>query len=315
MNQTAVTDCLSQAIVDVAEREFNRLREEMSGFRMAQSVEGALQSLKGLASGKMPDYDEWDAPFYLTWYHPNHVNLAYSMIAATLKNTGRELPKNLYLLDFGCGTLATQFGLALAVADLLDEQAVKSIRVRPIDDSEPMVRLGTEVWDVFGELVREEPELGRLSAVIDSMRIEFGNSLPEPGEECWLSAMHVVYEKNCVAVKKWLALHKNRIRPQVGFITSHDNYYGRLLTQSVSPFENDRDYSRHQNLISGVKPLFRGGLYPITQWRRNLEREILNSPFGEDAKTFPLIIKRRYLKGSVLWQWRDAVCRVYTRIG
>lgn len=312
MNQLAVTRCLSQAMVDVAEWEFNRLKEGMSGIEVARLVEGALKSLDDLRWGKMPGYNEWDALFYLTWHHPNHVNLAYSMIKAMLKNTGRELPSDLYVLDFGCGTLATQFGLALAIADLRDEQPVKSVRVHAIDDSEPMVRLGKKAWDKFGELAGENAELAALSDAMNSTT--FTEALPAPGEERWLSAMHVVYQKNRVAVKKWLALHEKQIRPHVGFITSHDDYNSGPLARSVSPFGNEQRYSLQRNLMLGVKPLFKGGLFPITQWRRSIERNLLDSPILGDAETFPLVVKRRYLNGSVLWEWPSAACRVYTRI-
>lgn len=312
MNQLTVTRCLSQAIVDVAAWEFNRLRKGMSDVAVARAVEGALRSLKGLASGKMPAYNHWTTLFYLTWHHPNHVNLAYSMIMATLKNTGKELPSDLYLLDFGCGTLAMQFGLALAIADLRDTQPVKSVRVRCIDDSEPMVRLGKKTWDRFGELAGENVELAVLSDAMNS--ITRADDPPVCGEERWLSAMHVVYKENKVDVKRDLALHEKRIRPHVGFITSHDDYNSGPLARSVSPFENKRGYSLHRNLMLGVKPLFRGGLFPITQWRRSIERNFLDSPICGDKETFPLVVKRRYLNGSVLWEWPSAACRVYTRI-
>ena len=311
MNQLAVTRCLSQAIVDVAEREFNHLKDGMSGIEVARSVEGALQSFADLSQGKMPGYNEWDALFYLTWFHPNHVNLAYSLIMAMLKNTGRELPSDLYVLDFGCGILATQFGLALAVADLRGEQPVESVRVRPIDDSEPMVRLGKKVWDKFGELAGENAGLAALSDAMNSMT--FVDDSPACGEERWLSAMHVVYQKNQVDVKKWLALHKNRIRPQVGFITSHNNYNGRLLAQSVSPFNNERGYMHHPNL-ERVNPIFNDGLPEITKWRWGVKAGILKSLPAGAASNFPLITDKGYLARSVLWQWRDAACRVYTRV-
>lgn len=313
MNQTAVTDCLSQAIVDVAEREFNRLRNGMSDVEVAQAVEGALRSFGGLRSGIMPDYDEWDAPFYLTWYHPNHVNLAYSMIAATLKTAKMESSEDLYVLDFGCGTLATQFGLALAVADLRDEQMVESIRVRPIDDSKPMVRLGMEVWDVFGELARKYPELGRLSAVIDSMRIEFDDSLPELGEERWLSAMHVVYPQNSDHVKARLAFYEKRIKPDVGFITCHQDNDSQRRAVSVSPFESAQ-YRLHQQLLTGFPPIFNGGLPKITQWRWQVKAGILNPLPAEAASNLPLITDKCYLDRPVSWNWASAACRVYTRI-
>ena len=314
MNQPAVTRCLSQAMVDVAEWEFNRLRKGMSDVAVARAVEGALKSLDDLRWGIMPSYGDWTALFYLTWHHPNHVNLAYSMIKAMLEKSKRRLPNDLYVLDFGCGTLATQFGLALAIADLRDKQPVKSVRVRPIDDSEPMVRLGKKAWDRFGELAGENADLAALSDAMNSIAITCADDSPARGEERWLSAMHVVYRENCIAVKNGLLYHEKQIIPHVGFITSHDDPNSRSLARSVSPFGDERSYSLHRNLISGVKPLFRGELSPIAQWRRNIERNFLDSPIRENGETFPLIVKRRFLNGTVLWQWRDASCRVYTRV-
>ena len=298
-------------MVDVAEREFNRLKEGMSGVEVARSVEGALQSLKGLASGRMPYYGAWTTLLYLTWHHPNHVNLAYSMIRATLKNTGKELPSDLYLLDFGCGTLAMQFGLALAIADLRDTQPVKSVRVRCIDDSEPMVRLGKKTWDRFGELAGENVELAALSDAINSTT--FTDDSPALGTERWLSAMHVVYQKNRVAVRKRLALHKNQTRPHVGFITYHDDPNNRSLARSVSPFNNERGYLHHPNL-ERVNPIFKDGLPEVAQWRWQVKRRILNPLPAGAASNLPLITDKGYLDRFVSWQWRDAACRVYTRI-
>ena len=313
MNKQAVADCLSKAIVDVAEWEFNRLKEGMSDVEVAQAVEGALKSLDKLRLGKMPSYDDdWTTLFYLTWYHPNHVNLAYSMITAMLKNTGRELPSDLYLLDFGCGTLAMQFGLALAVADLRDEQPVKSVRVEPIDSSDPMVRLGEKAWDKFGELAGENAELAALSDAMNSITRADGPPVCE--EERWLSAMHVVYCKNKDKVKEALALHEKRIKPHVGFITYHDDPKSRSLARSVSPFGNERSYSHHPDLEE-VTPIFKDGLPEVTQWRRQVKNRILNPLSAGAVSNLPLITDRRYLdRWAVSWEWRDAACRVYTRI-
>ena len=312
MNQLAVTRCLSQAIVDVAAWEFNRLKEGMSGIEVARLVEGALQSLADLRRGKMPGYNEWDALFYLTWFHPNHVNLAYSMIMAMLKNTGRELPSDLYVLDFGCGTLAMQFGLALAVADLRDEQPVKSVRVNSIDCNAPMVRLGEKAWDKFGELAGENADLAALSDAMNS--ITRTDDSPALGEEPWLSAMHVVYCKNKGDVTEALALHEKRIKPHVGFITYHDDPKSRSLARSVSPFGNERSYSHHPDLEQ-VNPIFEDGLSEVTNWRRQVKNRILNPLSAGAFSNLPLITDKDYLgRWSVSWEWRDAICLVYTRI-
>ena len=311
INKQAVADCLSKAIVDVAEWEFNRLKEGMSDVEVAQAVEGALKSLKGLASGRMPYYGDWTALFYLTWHHPNHVNLAYSMIVAMLQKSKRRLPSNLYVLDFGCGTLATQFGLALAISDLRGEQPVKSVRICQIDDSEPMVRLGKKTWDRFGELAGENADLTALSDAMNSITRTDGP--PVCGDECWLSAMHVVYQKNHVAVKKALALRENQIRPHVGFITSHYDLNSRSLAHLVSPFGNKRGYLHRPNL-ERVNPIFNGGLTEVTKWRWGVKAGILKSLPAGAASNLPLITDKGYLDRFVSWQWRDAACRVYTRI-
>ena len=309
MNKQAVADCLSKAIVDVAAWEFNRLKEGMSGIEVARSVEGALKSLADLSRGKMPGYNERDALFYLTWFHPNHVNLAYSMIMAMLKNTGRELPSDLYLLDFGCGTLAMQFGLALAIADLRGEQSVKSVRVKPIDSSDPMVRLGEKAWDKFGELAGENAELAALSDAMNSITRADGPPVCE--EERWLSAMHVVYCKNKDKVKEALALQEKRISPHVGFITYHDDPQSRSLARSVSPFGNERVYSRHLNL-QRVNPIFNDGLPEVTQWRWGVKELVLSPPPVGHVTVFPPAAS--FLTRDVSWEWPSAACRVYTRI-
>ena len=158
--QTAFA-ALRNAIVRVAEAEFKRLANGSDSREIASGIENALKSLKGLQSGIMPDYtDDWIPLFYSTWYQLSQVNLTFSMIRAMLDqrvSTNRTLSimDKLHVIDFGCGALAMQFGVALAVADALRlGQKISSIRVDSTDSSQEMVDIGIKIWDQFREEVK-----------------------------------------------------------------------------------------------------------------------------------------------------------------
>ena len=59
---------LDEAIATVAEEEFNRLcRATNNDFQVARDVTKAVRSLRNLQQGEEPEYNEWDALFYVTW--------------------------------------------------------------------------------------------------------------------------------------------------------------------------------------------------------------------------------------------------------
>ncbi len=156
--QRAVTKCLSRAIVDVAEGEFVRLSKDKSPVAQAEEIREALRELLKLSSGsEMPNYENsWVPLMYLTWYHPRQVNLAYSIVLNSLRqlSTDRCRPEKLYIVDYGCGTLAMQFGIALAQLKCkIGGFATPEIRMDALDTSEPMIELGKRVWNRFIKLL------------------------------------------------------------------------------------------------------------------------------------------------------------------
>ena len=75
MDIPATLNLLESAILRVAETEYRRFSSGLTPGQAAARVTRALESMAGLRDGVPPDYNEWDALFYLTWYQPRQVNL------------------------------------------------------------------------------------------------------------------------------------------------------------------------------------------------------------------------------------------------
>lgn len=248
--QESVAKALDKAIAKVAKTESSRLIElEGDKIKTARAIETALQGLKDLRDGEIPCYDDkWLVLLYSTWYQPSHMNLAYSMIKKMANRRDPEkalLTRNgkLHVVDFGCGTLAMQFGVALAAADALHHgQTLTSIKIDLIDSSQLMIDLGLKIWRQFKNEVKDNDRLTKLSEACDLICNETLTAMEVPafysGYSRWMSTMHVVYEDNREDVKKELYRLSNAMDPHVGLITCY--YTSKFLAKSVSPFENER---------------------------------------------------------------------------
>ena len=115
MDSKLFADALDQAIVRVAEAEYARLSSGIPPMKCAEAVASALNSWANLKSGMQPEYNEWEALFYLTWYQPHQINLALAIVRYFLTT-----PQPLHIIDLGCGALATQVAMAVAVAESTD---------------------------------------------------------------------------------------------------------------------------------------------------------------------------------------------------
>ena len=70
-------DSLDRAIARTVGSEFDRLREGLQAETIAGHIHTAMEELRKLQQGRMPDYyNAWVAPFYTSWYQPGQVNLA-----------------------------------------------------------------------------------------------------------------------------------------------------------------------------------------------------------------------------------------------
>lgn len=304
MNRKLTTDALDKAITAVVRDEFNRISR--SDVETAQKVEYALDQLSKLQQGVMPKYDEWVAPFYVSWYQPPQINLAYSMIMDMVTETydGVLAPTGkLYVYDFGCGALATQFGVALAAADALrNGQKLDSVYIASSDASKAMISIGVKVWKQFKSEVRKEPRLSHLSQACDLIKTQFANhSLarkPSADEMCWLSAIHATYKSNRGTIKPKLDSLRSGLDPHVGLVTSH--ILNSEIVDFVSPFHHNKYARHHEKMVYGI---FEGDLPKITEWRRACADSIPNLSWRDI----------NYLNNSVSWKWPPATIQIYTR--
>jgi hypothetical protein len=160
VQQQAMSNVLDDAIAQVGWEEYIRLNAGRPPTEVAKHVGQALSELRKFGQGAVPDFDdEWVSLFYVLWYHAKHTNLAYQMADTRLRMLGngpygQPTGTRLHIVDFGCGSLAMQFGAALAAADALARgQIIDSIRIEGLDDSAAMLRLGNWIWGRFVKLV------------------------------------------------------------------------------------------------------------------------------------------------------------------
>lgn len=283
---------LDHVITSVSEQEFKRLASGLNINEKTDKVRDALESLKKLQNGEMSDYhDEWVALFY-HWYQPSQINLAYSMIKSIINSTD-ILNEKLHIVDFGCGSLAMQFGVALAVADTINKRPITEIRIDSIDTSQAMINIGREMWERFKPRASRYPNLYNAYEIIkpkyysDIEQVELAKN-----SDCWISAIHPVYDENKDDVKQSLKSLRNRLDPDMCFVSTHYSK-GDLLSE-VWPFYNPLGLD-----AKTVPPSlqFNGKLTKITEWRRKLNKTLLKP--------------HDYLNKSVTWEWRDVA--IYLR--
>ena len=295
-----VANALDNALTTVAMREYNRLAYYLQPDHISDNVADALNALGSLQSGDMPGYDEWISLFY-HWYQPSQINLAYSMIKSL---TG--VSEKLYVVGFGCGALAMQFGVALAAADALEQmQPISEIRIDSFDSSRDMIEMGEKIWEQFKMEVSRFPSLRYLSLaceVINSQKE--GHSSFDIGSnhawatawdsERWVSAMHVIYDDNRDDIQHWLNVLVSNSSPNVCFATTHFSK-GNLLQEAWGFMDYDEYYLPPLT----ITPQFRGVLSEITRWRKSL-----NST---------LQINHRFLERNVTWEWPEAAFMIHTK--
>ena len=323
MDKEFVADAIDSAIASVGRNEFTRLSRGSSISQQASKVSGALNSLKDLQSGGLPVYaDEWVGLFYLLWYQPKQINLAYSMIKdlVSKKQSGRLIQGDrLHVVDFGCGALAMQFGVALAAADALESgQVIKIVRIDSFDQCEPMITLGETLWEAFEERIQTRPTVHELNSVCQMMQCNHYNDAASLNNavdslargDRWLSAIHTIYEVNELSVRESLNFLKSQLNPDRGFVTTFN--YKESLAQSVSPFYGSSEY---RQVFGQIGQEFVGDLPKIKDYRMHICDHILQrlgTSYGQDGNIDIGLIEN-YLRTEVTWRWPDACFLAYER--
>ncbi len=253
MDKRAVLTALDRSIAAAVWNEFNvltRNEAEQAGNKLRSSArDDIFSSLGGL---KRPNYDDkMVALVYAAMYQLQHINIAYSLIKDTTRNFSCMVSSGkLKVADFGAGTLAMHIGVALAVADALEEgQHIEAVHIDSMDISLPMLRVGANIWEKFKHIVSTD-ESGNLCWLYQACKLisyKTHNSIStieiEEGFETWLSAIHAVYSETETDTKRDLCDIYSRLSPVAGFITSYGNHHEQYklgnagIATDVSPFD------------------------------------------------------------------------------
>ncbi len=285
---------LDKAIAKVAEDEYGRLSAGLTPEERAQQVEKALQALRGLASGKRPEYTEWDALMYLTWYQPRQVHLVYSVLPRPFPPDGP-----LRVLDLGCGAWAVQLAIAILAAEA---PFVGEISVRGIDPSLAMRRLGWKLWAAFLDEAKEsglDHLVDAITAMSRSSRSsDFRTWLSSAerrdnrsvGGLSWLTAVHAVYEDNWNEFEQIYYKVHSQVEPCVELVTtSRRTKKEDLVKDLVSQLRGGR------LVPAPAVACWSGPAANTTKWRRTL-KDALGSPHG---------LTRSFLRNEVGWNERS----------
>ena len=240
----------------------------------------------------MPEYCDWDSLFYATWFQPTQINLAYTILSKALSHGSPfpNRPASLHFHDFGCGALATQFGLAIAASELLDEGYSPEIVISLEDSSQSMKDIGWMIWENLIREIDDEtkyPSLGRLRQTCK--RITPAASLSEGRQFCrdlslsesrWLSAFHVAYEENVSAANPYLKDLVGIWNPNFVLVTSHDMNRRYAFTPSR------QDYRDHSTVFDEIGLGLYGDLAAVTNFRSELYEFKVAGLLGSQEERF-----------------------------
>ena len=331
-----IQTAIDTAIATVAEEQFLTLagdiEDSSTKWQVAEAIYASLGSLDLLRKDQIPNYNRWDALFYLTWYQPSQINLVYSLISENSVSSSEGEPPDLMpslfetgsdtvrIADFGCGCLATSFGVALAAADAYSRgQDIPEIIVDCIDSSPDMIHIGQKTWDRFRETIlsvdRDHPICSVLEKINSRVLSQTSESKPNIASEyvpCIVTAIHCLYTRTIGTVKRALDELISCLNP-VAVILTTDTSKENLLD---SVFSQKSTQTNYRLLSSGEEPQTRlesSFLKSTTEWRQKL-----NSMFSDDlfrlshfkfnGECFSFGRDyRSYLINNVKW-WKNDFC-------
>lgn len=233
-----MTRALDIAISTAAKTQIAQLSHGLRPHDVARRIQSALQSLSQLQDFKLPKYDAWDAVFYSLWYQPTHINLAYTLLQQIPRGLNPIVDGKgcLHIVDFGCGSLAMQFGLAMAMAEAMQRNRELPIVVVTSEDaSQDMKDHGELMWDIFVSEISRKDQYRELDHLRIACREIITGELEEARWICnelyqeegsppvtWLTALHVAYEESAESVQQSLEALTHTVSPNIILITSHE---------------------------------------------------------------------------------------------
>ena len=280
-----IADCIDSGFANVLSAEFDRITTGMSDGQISAWLQRSEQSINRLRTGgDMPDYsDPMVVLRYVILYQLGHINLAYTLIKDS--NSGQKLTDTgrLQVVDFGAGTLAMSFGVTLAVADALaDGEDISTVLIETIDTGRPMMELGLKLWHEFINQVDRKDEMAHLAQaarlVQHYLHDDRRSVQNERDWDCWLSALHTIYDDNEALVRSVLDSLCNTLNPGIIALTCYSgksDIANRVLPNRYK-WEQDREpqlrFGGSINPSAATGIAFDRGFQPSTwyQYNRNL---------------------------------------------
>lgn len=286
-----VAPLLDEAIVSVAEQEFNRLRSTANNdAQVAENTTEAVKSLALMQYGREPAFNEWDALFYITAYQPSHINFVLQVLEGLIQETPDGLTGRLplHIIDVGCGALGVQFAMAILAAACNVDGA--NIVVNGIDTRPAMKAIGTTLWKQFRVLVDQSPKLSALSHACDGLttRAEVYDSYasfcraattPKHADtppECWFVSLDPVFESNRDEINGALQ-------------TLHEKYCANVRLAACFELKFVIDHCVSSGGLQSKGPRkdelpFQGKLPITSKWRAELVAELSRLPQNEYSR-------------------------------
>ncbi len=270
----------------------------------------------------MPDYTGWDPLMYGTWYQPKQINLALGILKWAkdkLSQDFRPSADEWQIVDFGSGSLAVQFAVAIAAAEEIDQGTpIRRIQVDSIDTSLDMMEFGSRVWKWFKVLTAIEDSNGPLDQAVRSIESVRHTSIqsiaPINNAERYLMAIHAVYGQNVSNVKSDLAFLVNALQPDAVFMSAVEWKLG--LLRQASPLGGSEVYdewdSTNDDSID-IPVHFSSDVDFVSEWRRDRWRELQSQwiPANDDNIDWTWI--RFMLSNNVTWNYPVPVVLAYTK--
>ena len=313
---------LNHAVTEVASKQWTRLTGKIKNqIYNARFTEKSLHSLDRLKQGNMPNYDDWDALFYPTWYQPRQVNLVYSILNG-IKINGKDRgifglgEKKIRFIDFGCGCLATNIAVAMCAADLAArDHKVPEIEIDNIDNSPEMILVGERIWELFQNKMKISPS-HPICNVFDRVSYNTHTSISTLTEQstqtpCYVTVIHCAYKQSQYRIKKNLEELVHRFDPSGLFLTTHSSK--KEVLRRLTPYQV-KNSQRFSVIHTGtIYPQYRGKADRITKWRSDLYDRHLRPPKIDAPKDVDYSYIEKYLSNPVKWDSDDSETLLYMR--
>ena len=290
---------LDEALSILAEREYERLAQRMPVKVQIRRLAGTFQQFAGMANGTVePTFtDPWTALFYLLWYQPSQISLFHTVFVNLLKSgicddRSQIFDGKLQIVDFGCGSFAAQFGLALACMELRNHQVIPDLAITNIDHSREMTFLGRDLCTEWERQLNASglQQLADMSAMISSKvahdRIKRVTNVSHDAIRC-LVASNVIFPSNLTDVTDQLSSLWYDMKPHRAIIA---------MIPSRTPANCiEEAFVGSQWISSPNAPIYRqsGKAHRLSEWRRALLKRL--KPSSDYS------IVSGYLKNDVLW--------------